>query len=424
MKNKFTFLSSILYRPWAVSAEFALNSGVYISSLLDPNLEIYEGHEPEINKPHTISIFQDSVGKNSEGYDKAPSGSIAIIPIVGPLMKQDQFCGPAGMATIGARIKAADEHKNIGAIILKFDTPGGSVDGIKTLSSIIKNTNKPINAFIDGSCFSGGMWLAAHCDKIIASTDIDEVGSIGVMTSFMDVQPVWEQMGVKFHEIYSNLSKDKNKLYREMRNGDYDNYKTEKLDPLAEEFRKVIRENRPGAKDDQLTGKTYFAKDVIGSLVDQIASFDEAIKITAQSTKTINTKKTMKKLKNVSSILIVDDFEVQDGGIFLSETQAEAVELELENMQSQIAAANTERDEIATRLAAANARINDTELENQRLEGVITNLRNQPAAQPAQVVTSSNAVNADADPCVAQENLSFEENIARMNESWGHIVRK
>lgn len=421
MTNKFAFLSNILHRPWAINNEYALNSGFYVASLLYPGTDVIQEEEPVKNKPHAISIIEDSL-KYPDGYDDAPSGSIALIPIRGVLMKHDQFCGPAGMQTIGKRIQDADKHSNISSIILLFDTPGGSVDGIKTLSDIIKNTQKPITAFVDGSCFSGGMWLASHCDKIIASTDIDELGSIGVMTSFIDVKPAWERLGVKFHEIYSNLSKDKNKLFREMQNGEYENYKTDKLDPLALEFRNVIKQNRPGVTDDQLTGKTYFAKDLIGSLIDQIASFEEAVKISFNLSENTNIKiknRMMNNLNNLAAIAGVESFEVQDGGIFVSEQIALQFEQELVNRQSAINDANARSEELKRQLQESAGREADLHLEVQRLTEMVEVLKQTPAASSAQVIVDSNAVKGNEEnPCVSNKDASIVENILKVKEAY------
>jgi protease-4 len=422
--NKFTFLSNILFKPWAISEQFALQSGHYIASLIDPKLEVFPGQEPELSKPSAATYIEDSI-KWPDGYDNAPVGSVAIIPILGPMMKNDQFCGPAGMSTIGRRIQEADNHPHISSIVLKFDTPGGSVDGVKSLGEIIKATNKPIIAFIDGSCFSAGMWLASCADKIVASTDIDEIGSIGVMTSFVDMQPIWEKAGVKFHEIYSEFSEDKNKLFREILAGDYKNYRKLKLDPLAVEFRRTIKENRPNATDEIMTGKTYFAKEVIGTLVDEIASFEQTIimasemgSTTTNRTLIINSNIQTMKLVQIGTVLAVDEFETQDGGIFLTEEQAVQLDDKLGNMSAQLELANKERDELAGKLAERMNAQEDLQLEVQRLSETIETLGQQPAAPAAVIVTDSNNISANTENTVFDPNADFVTNLQNIGKEY------
>jgi len=412
--NKFSFISSLLYRPWAIDIDHAWNSGALVQSLLNPNFEFTEGIEPEANKPKLQSLLSN---------DKTPGqeNTISVIPITGELMKNDQLCGPAGMQTIGERIKEADQNHAIDAIMLVFDTPGGSVDGTQTLSNIIKNTQKPCVAFVDGLCASAGVWLASGCDKIIASTNMDQIGSIGVMTSFADMQPYWEAQGIKFHEVYSSMSKDKNRLFSEMRNGDYTNYIKDVLDPLAAEFRNTVKQNRKGVNADQLTGKMFFAKDVIGSLVDQIASFDEALQITSEmANEKSKTKinKVMDNLTNLSAAVGVEAFEVSDGGIFLTEDQAQALETLLETQKEAIAAIDAEKEELITKASENLEREHSLQLENQRLSGLLDVMRKQPAEKTATIVVDSNAVVKDADPCVVDQNEDFLTNLNKTKEAY------
>ena len=75
---------------------------------------------------------------------------------------------------------------------------------------------------------SAGLWLASATDKIIASTENDEIGSVGVQFSFADLQPMWEKEGIKFHTVTAKQSQDKNKAFFDMLKGDYKAIKEEK----------------------------------------------------------------------------------------------------------------------------------------------------------------------------------------------------
>src|SRR5665811_396008 len=119
--------------------------------------------------------------------------SVAVISLDGALMKADQYCGASGMASIGETIKQADNHHNIKGIVLHVDSPGGTVDGTEALSSIIKNTSKPILTFVDGLMASAALWIGSSSDETMASTDTDEIGSVGVLMSFMDIQGYYEK---------------------------------------------------------------------------------------------------------------------------------------------------------------------------------------------------------------------------------------
>lgn len=325
----YQLISAIFRHPWAIYEQSALGYGPLISNMLSGSPIVIEGTD---EKPFYIGA---SVGKPVPYFelDEAPAGSVAVIPLSGPLMKNDQLCGPRGMATWGQRIREADQHENINAIILKIDSPGGTVDGTEALAEIVKNTTKPVISYIDGLMASAALWIGIQADEIIASSDTDEVGSVGVLLSFADVQPYYERLGLKFHQIVSNHSKDKTEWLNRLLKGDYDEYKKEVLDPLAEKFQNVVRAARPGVKDDHMSGKIYFARDVIGVFVDSIGNFDAALARAFQLGKKSNTTNTtMSKSKETQEytatmeVIGVESLESNKEGIFLNEEQMDAIE--------------------------------------------------------------------------------------------------
>ena len=84
-------------------------------------------------------------------------------------------------------------------------------------------------------------------------------------------------MGVKFHTITASTSPEKVKMWEDLRAGKYENYIKEILDPLDQKFMNTIRENCPNVEDKHLSGKTFFARDVMGVFVDSIGTLEDAI---------------------------------------------------------------------------------------------------------------------------------------------------
>jgi protease-4 len=224
--------------------------------------------------------------RESSIYDEAPEGSAAIIPLKGSMMKYGSWC-EYGTAEIADMLRSAASHKNVAAIVLDIDSGGGAVDAIAPMVDAIKyarEMGKPVVASVD-LCCSAAMWVASECDYIMADNDVSaEVGSIGVMMSFMDMRAYYEEKGIKVHEIYSSLSANKNLSFREARDGEYDKITSEELDPLAVSFQEAIKKNR-GTKLDLsdegiLSGKTYFAKDALRlGLIDRIGSRSMAVQV-------------------------------------------------------------------------------------------------------------------------------------------------
>lgn len=219
-------------------------------------------------------------------YDDAPPGSVAIIPIKGVMLKYGTYCD-YGATELASFIKEAAAHKNISAIVLDHDSGGGAVDAVAPLVQAIdfaKSTDKPIVASLDMAC-SAAYWTASATDYMVANNSVSaEVGSIGVMMSFYDVQPYLEEMGIKFHTIYSNESGEKNLAFENALKGEYDLIREDMLDPLARAFQASVKANRLGKINLDakgiLNGKTYFAADALEhGLIDRIGNSNTAVEI-------------------------------------------------------------------------------------------------------------------------------------------------
>ena len=359
-------ISSILRGKWLVEPNFALSQGSLIASILNNNIQTEQQDAGKLSA-FAVSASDISGVKYSwiDGFGLAPKNAIAVVSVKGPLMKADQFCGPLGMETIGSIIKEADNHKNIDGIVLHVDSPGGTVDGTEMLANIVKNTRKPIVTYVDGLMASAALWIGSSADEVIASTDTDEVGSVGVLMSFADVQGYWEKKGVKFHTITASTSAEKVKMWEDLRSGKYEAYIKEVLDPLDEKFMNIIKENRQGVEEKHLTGKVFFARDVMGVFVDSIGSLEDAIQRASElagdeneESTNLNNNNSMEQFAHVNAALGVDALESADDAVSLNADQMQAIEAALGNADQVAAERDTavsEKETAVAELGTANA---------------------------------------------------------------------
>ena len=418
---KFRILSAILRSPWAIDEQFAIAHGGVIAGLLN-GYEIEEsglnGEEPANSVPFAISASSRS--SKYSLYDEAPSGSIAVIPVRGALMKEDQDCGPVGMDTLGERVIEADSHKNIDSIILLIDTPGGSVEGLKAFADKIKATQKPVVAYVEESMASAGVWIGSSADHIIAQNTTTRVGCLGTMWAFHDMQPLWEAKGVKFHRIISDQTPDKNKDFIDALAGEYENVKENYINPLAQFFIDAVKANRPQADESVFTGKMFFAEEALTlGLIDEIGSLDAAIqkaislsderkatskKVTSTSNSIKQTPK-MKQLAILTALLAVTALESTDDGVFLNEQQLEAIEDRLAADADALQAANQATETVDT----LNERIS-------ALEADLAEARQLPAAETAVTVVATDNIDTKEDINAKLESLPMSERIAILSK--------
>lgn len=109
------------------------------------------------------------------------------------------------------RIRQLAETKGVRAIVLDINSPGGSVGAVQELYSQIQRVRKekkiPVIALFDDVAASGGYYIAAACDKIVAHPG-SLTGSIGVIFQVGNVEGLFNKLGVKMDPVKSGKHKD------------------------------------------------------------------------------------------------------------------------------------------------------------------------------------------------------------------------
>ena len=233
-------------------------------------------------------------------------GSIAVIPIRGIIMKEDAQCGPRGSVSIANDIRSAQSNPNIKSILLMIDSPGGTTSYTDILSEVVSKCSKKVVAYIEGTGASAAYWIASGASTIVCSSELDVVGSIGTMLSYMDMKPYFESQGVVVHDVYATLSTEKNQALTDLRAGNYDAVRSELLDKINSKFHATVCANRPNLDPAALTGRTYFATDAINAgLIDSIGSFQYALELADTLPDTYSTQpKTITNMKSIKMLAV------------------------------------------------------------------------------------------------------------------------
>jgi len=222
--------------------------------------------------------LMDDVYESDPG--KEPEVSIiAVYPVRGMITKYDQECGPSGMETLMARLQQYDAMPEVQGHILEMDSGGGEATNIESAARVVASLQKPVIAWYNGMCASAAYYIACAADEIYASEETDEVGSIGAVVRFADMQPMWEKEGVKFHEIYADQSELKSLPIRKALEGEYDLLRNSAINPYAERFIQTVQEFRPGLTDtDAYKGRLYMTREAIEiGMIDGMATFSEVV---------------------------------------------------------------------------------------------------------------------------------------------------
>ncbi len=343
---------------WLIHKQSSYGQLATVFDFLDNKLIIDDDlKEPEVTIPYTVKLSNTTTNQ---------SRNIAVIPINGSLMKYD-YCGAPGMQTIVSRIKRVEEDDSISGILFHVDSPGGTVDGTQELSDTIKNCSKPTIGFADGLAASAAYWAISSTDLVIAKDTTTEVGSIGVVLSFIDNRKALEEKGYVIHDVFADGSPEKWKEILDAEKGDYSTLKEWTLNPVLDEFQEAVRENMPGVNEKALKGRCYLAKHAKKmKLINKIGNFDFAVK---ELNKLIN-KNIMEKENKVVEMTVSED---EKGALekFLSKFKSEIKDISEETKTSyedQLTEKDEKIAELENTVTELNSNIEDYGVEKGNLE--------------------------------------------------------
>ncbi|MEI6553551.1 MAG: S49 family peptidase, partial [bacterium] len=106
-----------------------------------------------------------------------------------------------------AKIDGANKNPKIKAIIIETDSAGGTPVAGEEISKAVKNSKKPVVAFIRNQGDSSAYWSISSADRIFASRNSD-VGSIGVTQSYLDSTKKNNKDGYTYEQLSSGKFKD------------------------------------------------------------------------------------------------------------------------------------------------------------------------------------------------------------------------
>jgi signal peptide peptidase SppA len=231
---------------------------------------------------------QAAAGKSGLGADESyqVEDGVAVLPVYGTLGKRmnvfSQFSGGTSYELLGTQIKQALADPKVSAILLDVDSPGGIVDGVKTLADQIMAVRgqKSIVAFAHGQMCSAAYWLGASADMVIAD-DTAMVGSIGTVMTHTDRSAADAQAGIKRTHIFSGKYKvagsDAQPLSLEAQT-----YLQGHIDYLYQLFLDGVAAGRgrkvKTVQEEMAEGRIFIGKQALkAGLIDQIGNFNDAL---------------------------------------------------------------------------------------------------------------------------------------------------
>jgi protease-4 len=210
------------------------------------------------------------------GYSPALSftNKIGVVPINGIIRDAD---------TIIEQMIAFRNDRQIKAIILRIDSPGGGVGPSQEIYSETRRTSrtKKVVASLGSVAASGGYYVASAADSIVANPGT-LTGSIGVLMEFVRVEELLKKIGVEMQVIKSGEFKDIGSPNRKMTHKEKEMLLT-LLEDIRNQFVTAVSQGRNMPEEAVLAladGRIFSgrqAKDL--GLVDSLGNFRDAVSV-------------------------------------------------------------------------------------------------------------------------------------------------
>jgi protease IV len=147
---------------------------------------------------------------------RGPKSTIAVVTVAGPIVsgrggsRLPFGSSNAGGDTIAAALREAAHDDSVSAIVLRVDSPGGSVTASETIWREVKKARergKPVVASMGAVAASGGYYVSMGADAIVANPGTI-TGSIGVVTGKLIARDLKDRLGVGSDAVRTNANAD------------------------------------------------------------------------------------------------------------------------------------------------------------------------------------------------------------------------
>lgn len=218
---------------------------------------------------------------------------IAVIDVSGILLNMHTpgllSEGEHPVSLLREKLDVARHDNNVKAVILRINSPGGTVTASELMYDEImtfrKATHKPVYALMMDVAASGGYYIACACDHITAY-ESTVTGSIGVIMQLFDVTGTMTKIGVKTEAITSGEFKDAGSPFKWLSDEEREIFQGI-VDNFYDQFVRVVADGRPFLDENSVRtvadGRIYSARDAVSvGLVDQIGSMRSTIVLLKQ----------------------------------------------------------------------------------------------------------------------------------------------
>ena len=225
--------------------------------------------------------------RSQEALAIEPSDKVGVIVATGEIVPGEQPPGVIGSDSLARQLRDARDDEDIRAVVLRIDSPGGSVfasEVIRREIAALREAGKPVVASMSSLAASGGYYIAMDADRIVASP-ATLTGSIGIFAIFPTFERSLEKLGVHVDGVGTTVLSGDFRLDRSL--GEVSREIVQQS--LEYEYRQFVsrvaqaRKKNVDSIDAVARGRVWAGKDALHhGLVDRLGGYDDAIELAAE----------------------------------------------------------------------------------------------------------------------------------------------
>ncbi|MCJ7453097.1 MAG: signal peptide peptidase SppA [Steroidobacteraceae bacterium] len=237
----------------------------------------------------TFDSYLANLG-SEQALSSRAARKVAVIVAAGDIVPGDEAPGMIGSDTLAAELRDAAQDDAVKAVVLRIDSPGGSVfasEVIRREVEALRKAGKPVVASMSSLAASGGYYIAMDADQIVASP-ATLTGSIGIFFMMPTFQRSLDRIGVHTDGVGTTALAGEFRLDRPL--GDISkDILQQTIDRGYQDFigRVAKARNMSVEQVDAVAqGRVWSGTDALkAGLVDQLGGYQDAIELAADMAK-------------------------------------------------------------------------------------------------------------------------------------------
>jgi len=234
-----------------------------------------------------VIVLMPFLGSNSStnGPFRVEEDRIVVITLAGPIQESSGSLLHGGVISpryVQSQLKQAADDRSIKGVILRIETPGGAIAASQEIAAMVKKFEKPIVVSMGDMAASGGYYISAPAQGIVAQPGT-MTGSIGVISSLINMEGLYEMLGLEVEVFKSGEHKD---MFSRTLTEEEKEIMQAISDEAYRQFTEEVAESRNipiGRVLELATGQLYLGTQALElGLVDRLGGIEEAIDYLAE----------------------------------------------------------------------------------------------------------------------------------------------